>query len=699
VNAEVAVAGGGSSLLAPLLRPRGIALVGVSRDEASITARPAHYLRSVGFPGEVFVVKPGADGDIVHGLPVVASVAEVADRCDAAMVMVAADRVVGAIEDCAEAGIERAVCITSGFDGEAGAVRRGEILEVLERHPRMRLIGPNSAGLIGTAAPSVLSFSSVLQQERLWAGRTSLVSQSGAMGNGLLLALLRRGGGIRNWVSTGDELSVGAIELCCELLRDPGTEAVGLFLEGITDAAFLPELAATVAAEGKPIVALRAGGAGGAKDAAYGHTGRVVGDDAIAHAALEAAGVGMVATAEEMLDALTVLSVLPRRRKPGGGARVGVITVSGGLGVVAADEIGRSPNLELAPLTDLETTKIAAASPASSPVANPYDVATLGDPTVFLGALRALGEVGDFDALVAVISTLAHDYELYSAENFEGLPPLVFSHLSPEERFTPEQARRLASGGVASVPSTRGAVRALALWAGPAAGPAAPEAPSAATGRQLGMRRTLAAFPALAPYAAATIRIESVDEAAAALERFGVPIAIKAEGSVIAHRTELGAAATALADEAEVREAFARVARICEARGEEVVAQPMAPPGVELFVSVLRDAEVGAAVICRPGGVLVELGAGATILTGSRQTWERALARGPVGLLLDGYRGAPPADTGALLDLFAALVEVLDSDPGLVALESNPVFVHRLAPDGGGGVTAVDLLATCRSAG
>lgn len=698
MNAEVAVAGGGSSLLAPLLRPRGIALVGVSRDEASITARPANYLRSVGFPGEVFVVKPGADEDLVHGLPVVASVAEVADRCDAAMVMVAADRVVGAIEDCAEAGIERAVCITSGFDGEAGAARRGEILEVLERHPRMRLIGPNSAGLIGTAGPSVLSFSSVLQQERLWAGRTSLVSQSGAMGNGLLLALLRRGGGIRNWVSTGDELSVGAIELCCELLRDPGTEAVGLFLEGITDAAFLPELAATVAAERKPVVALRAGGAGGAKDAAYGHTGRVVGDDAIAHAALEAVGVRMVATAEEMLDALTVLSVLPRRRKPGG-ARVGVITVSGGLGVVAADEIGRSPNLELAPLTDLETTKIAAGSPASSPVANPYDVATLGDPTVFLGALRALGEVGDFDALVAVISTLAHDYELYSAENFEELPPLVFSHLSPEERFTPEQARRLASEGVASVPSTRSAVQALALWAGPAAGPVAPEAPSVATGRQLGMRQTLAAFPALAPYAAATIRIESGDEAAAALERFGVPIAIKAEGSVIAHRTELGAAATALADEAEVREAFARVAMICEACGEEVVAQPMAPPGVELFVSVLRDPEVGAAVICRPGGVLVELGAATTILTGSRQTWERALARGPVGLLLDGYRGAPPADTGALLDLFTALVEVLGSDPGLVALEANPVLVHRLAPHGGGGVTAVDLLATCRSAG
>jgi acetate---CoA ligase (ADP-forming) len=679
-----------SALLAPLIRPRGIALVGVSRDPDSITARPGRHLAAAGYDGEVFVVKPGSDGDTVQGLPTVASVAAVADRCDAAMVMVAAERVVAAIEECAEAGIERAVCITSGFDGEAGARRRAEISAVLERHPRMRLIGPNSAGLISTAGPSVLSFSSVLLQERLWPGRVSLVSQSGAMGNGMLLALLRRGAGIRNWVSTGDELSVGAIELCEEMLRDPGTEAVGLFLEGITDAERLPDLARAIAAEGKPVVALRAGGAGGAKDAAYGHTGRVVGDDAIARAALEAAGVKMVASAEEMLDALTVLSVLPPRRAES--SRVGVITVSGGLGVVAADEIGRSPGLELAALGEPEAAAIAAVSPAPGPVANPYDVATLGDPGVFLGALRALGEHGGCDALLAVVSTLAHDYERYSAEDFSDLPPLVFAHLSPEERFTPEQARRLASGGVAAVPSTRGAARALALWAGPGTGAAAP-VEAGARGTQLGIRGALEALPGLAPFVAETTVVADAEAAVAAFVRAGGPLALKAEGGAIAHRTELGAAAVGLDSEPAVRAAYGRIAAICAEHGDRVVAQPMAAPGVELFVSALRDPEVGAVVICRPGGVLVELGEGATILTGGRASWEAALDAGPSGRLLAGYRGAPPADRAA------SLAAAVDADPEWAEIECNPVFVHRLGRAGPGGLTAVDVLATRRSAG
>jgi acyl-CoA synthetase (NDP forming) len=689
-------AGERPALLEPFVHPRGIALVGVSSDERSITVRPGNHLRSAGYPGEVFVVKPGSSGTL-HGLPVASAIADVADRCDVAMIMVAADRVVGTIEECAAAGITRAVCITSGFDGETGRQRREQILTVLERYPEMRLIGPNSAGLISSAGPAVLSFSSVLLQEDLAPGRVSLVTQSGAMGNGLLLGLLRRGAGIANWVSTGDELSVGAIELCCAMLRDPATDAVGLFLEGIADAAFLPALARAIDEEGKPVIALRAGGAGAAKEAAHGHTGRVVGDDAIARAALEQAGVEMVETAEALLDSLSVLSVLPQARRDGG-ARVGVITVSGGLGVVAADEIGRSPNLELADLPPALAEEIATASPATSVVANPYDVATLGDPGVFLGALRALVAHGQCDVVLAIVSTLAHDYELYSREDFSDLPPLVFAHLSPEERFTPEQARRLAAGGVASVPSARSAIRAISLWAGLGAHPSAPASP-VASAEQLGLIRSQEAIgDALASYAAPAVLVRTAAEAVDARHSFGSPVAVKAEGSVVAHRTELGAAAIDLDSDDAVRSAFAQVQTVCREHSEEVVVQQMARPGVELFVSAVRDPEVGAAVICRPGGLLVELAGNSLILTGPSDDWGALIAPTPVGRLLAGYRGAPAADQEALVALMEILAATIEADGDLIGIECNPVFVHPLAPAGDGGVTAVDILTTRGSA-
>lgn len=177
----------------------------------------------------------------------------------------------------------------------------------------------------------------------------------------------------------------------------------------------------------------------------------------------------------------------------------------------------------------------------------------------------------------------------------------------------------------------------------------------------------------------------------------GVPVAVKAEGSGIAHRTEAGAVRTGLASPDAVGAAFEAVAAACAAHGDAVVVQAMAAPGIEAFVSVVDDAEVGPVALCRPGGVLVELGAATTVLTGARPTWARLLTGSPLWRLLAGHRGRPPADVDGFLDLVEALVAVVASSGGIATVECNPVVVHPAdRPPDTAAATIIDLV-TARS--
>lgn len=690
VAASAPRAGTGEGVLDPFLRPRGIALVGASRNQDAITARPCRYLRDYGYDGDVVVVNRNAEGDL-YGYPVVPSLEEAAGRCDVALVMVPARHLVAALEDCLAGGVTHALSIASGFEAEAGAALRADLLAFLAQHPELRLVGPNSAGLISTPTPSILSFSSVLLQERMTVGRVGLVTQSGAVGNGLHLALLRRGAGLAHWVSTGNELDLGAVQVAATLLTEPSCAAVGMFLEGMTDAEHLELLRERIAATGKPVVALRAGGSPLGRQAAFGHTGRVIGDDEIARAAMQDAGVRLVDTLEELCDVLTVLSALPPRTvaQP---PQVGIVTVSGGTGVIAADAVAQATSLVLRELTDDAAAAIAADTDVPVPVANPYDVPVLGDPEVFSRAIRAMTTHGGCDAVLAIVSTLAHDYDMLAQGPYDTTPPIVFAHLSPEERFTPEQARRLAQQRIPTVPSPRNAVRALADWArSPAAGAAAIGSGHAPpTGPRWGLVTGAERLgPSVRTWMPPAAVVESADDAVAAAHRCGTPVVIKADGTTISHRTELGAVRVNLVSDDEIRSAFEQVAAVSRAHGDAVVVQGAVSGGLEVLVSVIRDPEVGVVALCRPGGVFVELGGTNTILTGRQEHWMARLAGTPVGRLLAGYRAAPAADAGALVALVGDLVAAVQAEPLISGVECNPVIVHPAGAQPG--ASLVDL--------
>ena len=635
----------------------------------------------------------------LHGLRAYRTLADVPGQVDLVMAMVAGDAVQQAVQDSIDAGVPAVISIASGFEGVGGQQRRRDLTELLVANPGTRLVGPNSVGVLSTVTRSWTTFSSVLLKRPPLTGNIGLVTQSGAVGNGLLLTLASRGVGVAHWFSTGDEINVGALEVATSLLRRDDTKVVGLFMEGVTDARHRAALAQVIATSGKRVVAIRSAASSGGKAAAMGHTGRIVGDSEIGISALTEIGVDVVDNLDEFVEALTFLSVAPARREGSGPARVNVVTVSGAMGVVAADTIARFPSLALAAFDDRVTKNLAELVPSYSgdQLTNPLDVPVLGDPIVFERAVSSVVDSGCGEATLIVTTTLAHDYESIS-KHLHSAEPVVITHLSAAESFTPGQARRLSENGIAVLRSPATAVKALAIWSGTQSELSSAEhtcedaGHRQATVRQFGLLASRGVLRgALDRWLVESRAVESADDAVAFFEAGPGDIALKAEGSAIAHRTELGAVEVRLSAPAAVRAAYDRVSAVCREHGDPVVAQRMSRPGVEVLVSVLRDPELGVVAVCRLGGTLVELGETPTlVLTDYETVWPEKLRRSPLGRVLAGWRGAEPADSDALLTFVHQLRQATADIPDLAVVECNPVLVHPKST--GRGLSVVDVV-------
>ncbi|HWM35152.1 MAG TPA: acetate--CoA ligase family protein [Pseudolysinimonas sp.] len=673
--------------LRAFLHPRAVALVGGSEKPDAISARPARYLDRLGYSGDVVAIPDDGQGSVARAL------ASLETTPDVALVLVAAGRVVDVLAEVAEAGVTRAIVIASGFEGELGAERRERLTALLATHPELRVIGPNCNGVLSVADHAALCFSSVLLTEDPREGSFSFVTQSGAIGNGILLALQARELGLAHWFSTGDELSIGALELTTALL-DEDSKGVALFLEGLTDARHLEALAAGIARTRKPVLALRAPQSEESRLAALAHTGRMLGDDHIGRQSLLDAGVHLVDSIEELTDVVTVLSALPVRTATQEPCRVAVVTVSGGLGVFAAEAIAREPGLQLAVFDDETRARLAARLPAYLQIGDPLDIPVLGDTALFVDAITILRESDCCDVVVAVVSTLAHDYDLVAA--MPAGNPVVLTHLSPEERFSRPQLRRLAEACAASVPSPVVACRALSIWASGSGESAAVESPSAASGHsnttQLGLIGSAGRLgDGFARYLPPMSPIRTEEELRTAADAVPGRFVVKAEGSVLAHRTEYGAVAIGLSADRpeEYLEAFRAIEAISAEHGDTVVLQQMSAPGLEVLVSAVRDRELGPTVLLRAGGTLADLVDETVVLTGAVDTWSAVIGRSErLGKLLGGYRGEARRDLAALVELASQVRSAMVADDAIQVIECNPVLVH----EEGKSVTIVDVL-------
>ncbi len=670
----------GGDLVETLANPTSVAVVGASADPSRLSGRPLDYLTRLGYAGRLYAVNARAD---LPGIETVRSLRDLPHGgVDVALVAVPARAVLTALADAESIGVGAAVVIGSGFEDRDGESRRE--LDAFARDSRLRIIGPNCVGTLGVAASSYLTFSSVLLQDVPHPGRVGLVTQSGALGNSLLQTMIRRHVGLNQWFSTGNEVDTGAIELATGLLGRKDVDAVGLFLEGVTDPAWLGRLEIALRETGKPMFVLKAAQSASGRRAAAGHTGRIVGSSDASDAILAELGVRAVGTVADLADALVVAGVYPdlaRTVRPA----VSLISVSGAAGVVGADRAAQADRLTLATLDPTEVHL-----DERLHVSNPLDVPFINETEVFTDAVAAVAGASTVDVVVAVESSLAHDRDQLVAKLVAGSSPtsIVLTSLSEDDQIPVELTRQLSEARIAYLPTVERAVAAIAACSAALPHSWRPDAddhhsPEAADLR--GLEWVVEQLPEHLPWAPWQI-LDEGDDALAAADRLGIPLVAKAAGRTIVHRTELGAVRF-VRDRAELELSVGAVRDVCLQHADVLMLQVAAEPGFEVLVSVVRDPEFGPVAFVRPGGTLAELMSGQTVLWSG---WSddrnlEVLRRSRIGDLLASYRGGAAYDVAALAAVLADCLTAVAQD--MTFLELNPVIVHEH------GVTLVDAVA------
>ncbi|MGK5112464.1 acetate--CoA ligase family protein [Geodermatophilus sp. CPCC 205506] len=384
-----------------LFAPRSIVVYGASSDPEKLSGRPLDYLKKLGYGGGLHAVNPRRD--VVQGVPAHASIADVPGPVDLAVIVVPADKVPGAIEECAAAGVGAATVFASGFSEAPNGVgvEAQERMAEASRRSGMRVLGPNCLGSFALPEKAFATFSTAFDTPgALPDSPIALVSQSGAVGTFTYSTMTSVGLGVRFFANTGNEVDITVVEVLDALVDHDDVELLLGHLEGFTDPAALERLASRAASAGKPLVLLKAGRTSVGQRAIGAHTGSRGGDDAEFDAVLARHGAIRATSMEEMAD--LALAFAPGRRVRG--RRVTVVTQSGGAGALASD-VAVDVGLEIEPWDDATRARVAALLPFFASTANPIDVtgALINDVGILDKTLQISLESDETDVVLVVL--------------------------------------------------------------------------------------------------------------------------------------------------------------------------------------------------------------------------------------------------------------------------------------------------------
>jgi acetyltransferase len=692
-----------SDAIRALIAPRSIAIVGCSAEPAKLNGRTLRYLLEQGYRGEIYPVNPKYPR--IGDLACYADARSIPGPVDLAIVTVPARLVISAVRDLSEKGVPAAIVYSSGFGemGEAGRALERELVETA-RAAGVRLCGPNCLGLVNAFDRAIATFSQYGAGEVL-AGPVGFVTQSGAFGSAIATLARRRRLGLGYFVNTGNECDAGFVEIMDEVLADPRIRVGCGYIEGFKDGPGLIALAGRALEAGKPIVVTKVGRSSAGRRAAASHTGSLAGEDAVFDGIARQYGILRARNEEHMLD---LVDVLAHCAVPAGGG-IGVVTQSGGAGVLIADrceELG----LAMPALTDDTQRKLAGVLPAFGSGANPVDVTAqfIAEPEILLNSLRLT--LDDPNIHVGIVWILSMD--AYAASLVE-----LFRTVKAERPHKPfvlcwvaasDEAVRLSRE--AGIPVLRGAEPAVDAVAGLIAYGAArrrwladaparaaivlPRLDLPAAGGVLsaleGATLLGACGIAHAPVRLATDAQAAVD----ALAALGAPVALKIESPDIAHKTEAQGVKLGLRDAAAVRAAYGEIVASARAYDPQaaivgVVVQKMCGGQVEFVLGVKRDPVFGPVIMAGLGGILVEVMRDVAFRHApvTPAEAERMLDELRGRALLAGVRGRPPVDRARLVDLICGVSRLAAAaHPRLAELDLNPVLLS------GDAAVAVDWL-------
>lgn len=694
--------------LDPLLRPRVVAVVGASRRPGTIGYELFRNVVASGFTGVVYPVN--ASGEPIQAVRSYRSVSEVPEAVDLAVLAVPAAGVLAVVDDCAAAGVKALVVVSAGFKevGGAGAALEAELTRRV-RAAGMRMVGPNCLGLINLDPQVRLNatFSPALSPP----GSVAFLSQSGALGVAILDYSRDLGLGLSSFVSIGNKADVSSNDLLEYWERDPLTDVVLMYLESFGNPRKFSAIARRLARV-KPIVAVKSGRSQTGRRAATSHTGALAGVDIAVDALFAQAGVIRTDTIEELFNTAMVLANQPLPRGP----RVAILTNAGGPGILAADACEHR-GLQLPDLSPHVEAALREHLPAEASVRNPVDT-TAGTPAAAYGeAARLMLADPAVDALIAIfvpplVTSVDDIADELSVVAEVGEKPVVACFMGAHGVLSGRESLRRHR--IPSFAFPEAAVQALARIVRYAEWRREPESevPALDGIDRAGARELVAAWlprdadarwlppqvcaELLACYGVATApsRVaRTADEAVAAADALGYPVAAKLVSETLTHKADVGGVRLGLAGPGAVRDAFYAIEGAMRSAGhpdafEGVLVQRMVPDGVEVIVGGTVDPALGPLLMFGLGGTYVELlGDVAFRLHPLTRRDAAEMVRGiRTFALLAGYRGQPAADVAAIEDTLLRLSQLLTDVPELVELDVNPLKVQ--AP--GRGAIAVD---------
>jgi acetate---CoA ligase (ADP-forming) len=694
--------------------PSGIVLIGASQDPAKLGYILAFNLTHCGYTGAVHFVNP--KGGRLFGRQVYLKIEDIPDPVDLAVILLPASAVPGSLRECGERSIPAAIISSGGFreTGADGEKLEAKCLEIATQYG-MRLIGPNCVGLIGTHQPVNTTF---LPHTHLPPGEIAFISQSGAICDIAIDWAVSQGFGLSWLVSLGNQADVSESDILDPVAADPFTRVLAMYLEGVRDGRqFVNE--ASRAAKQKPVLVLKVGKFSGGQRAAASHTGALVGKENAYEAAFRKAGVIRAGTTEELFDWARALAWCP----PIQGASIAILTNAGGLGVIASDAV-EGYRLKLADLALKTQSELRLLLPPAASVSNPVDMLGSATPEQYAGCLKLLLDdpgvhailiiippppVGTAKAIVqamlpnlrkakkpAVVALIgdrsirpavkplhkAHIPVYHHPEKAASSLAALVKHAQTRER-TAQQTPRFSDLDRQKVQEILSAVSIdndrLNTWL-----------------PQNALEEILSAYGIPLPPSSLAVTPQQAVELA---ERFGLShspwgMALKVVSPDILHKSDYGGVLLNLKDPQSIEKGFEKIinnarSAFPHAHLQGVLVQPVIPPGQEVILGAVQDAQFGPLVMFGSGGVEVEglKDISFALAPLDHSDIEYLLESTWAGRKLSGYRNLLPADRSGVIEILTRLGHLVSDFSGIKEIEINPLRV--LAE--GQGVYALDV--------
>lgn len=687
--------------------PQSIAVIGASTNTSKLGYAVVDNLVNGDFLRDgrkVYPINPKADE--ILGLPAFPVVSDIPDPIDLAVIVIPYPLVPEAMRTCGEKGIPAAIVISAGFReaGMDGLEREQELIEIINEY-NIRLIGPNCLGVINTVIPMNASFSAGMPPK----GPMDFMSQSGALGTAILDWAQAGRLGLSKFVSLGNKADVSEIDLLRAWAKDPTSNVILSYMEGLPDGQEFISVAREVS-KIKPIVALKSGVTQAGSRAVSSHTGSLAGSEQAYEAAFRQSGVLRAHSLQDLFDMARAFGYL----SPLQGDHIAIVTNAGGPGILATDALERA-GLKLSRFKPECIKALEQFLPDAASAANPIDI--LGDARAdrYRFALEQIIESPSVDGILVILTPQAMTEIVETAEVIAEISekvdiPILASFMG--EARVEAGIKYLAKHNVPNFAFPERAAMVLQAMSHYREYRARP-LPSfesfdvdQKTVRELidrvlnegrlsiGDAEAKSILTAYGLQAPPSEIAETAEKAVEIAGDMGYPVVLKIASPDILHKTDVGGVKVGLQNPTDVRDAFDLITYrsqryLPEARLWGCQVQKMVPSGLEILIGMNRDPQFGPLVTFGLGGIYVEAlkDASFRIAPFSRDEAAQMLTEIRAKALLDGVRGEPPVDKETLIEVLLRISQLVLDFPEIAELDINPFIVYE---EGRGGV-ALDM--------